>query len=48
MARSMPMPPQDFIANKPFVFAIKSKSTGLIYFTGRVAKLGNQPQREEL
>ena len=31
--------PIDFIANRPFLFAIRDKQSGLIIFLGRVAKL---------
>ena len=31
--------PIDFIADRPFLFAIRDKQSGLIIFLGRVAKL---------
>lgn len=33
---SMPMPPEDFIADHPFVFFIRDMQTGTILFFGRL------------
>jgi serine protease inhibitor len=36
---SMPMDPIVFMANKPFIFLIREKSTGVILFVGKIGKL---------
>ncbi|MDR3250219.1 MAG: serpin family protein, partial [Tannerella sp.] len=36
LSASVPSNPVDFIVNKPFLFAIREKSTGVILFIGRV------------
>jgi len=37
MMRSMPAPPEQFIADHPFIFFIRDKTTGMLLFQGRVA-----------
>lgn len=38
----------DFIAEHPFIFALQSNSTGLIYFAGRVLTLEDSTSHDEL
>lgn len=37
MMRSMPMPPEDFRADRPFLFFLRDALTGMVVFQGRVA-----------
>jgi len=37
MMRSMPMPPEEFRADRPFLFFLRDKLTGMLLFQGRVA-----------
>jgi len=37
MMRSMPLPPEEFHADHPFLFYLKDKLTGMLLFQGRVA-----------
>jgi len=37
MMRSMPAPPEQFIADHPFIFFIRDKTTGMLLFQGRVS-----------
>ena len=36
MMRSMPLPPEQFLADHPFLFQIRDKLTGMLLFQGRV------------
>ena len=36
MMRSMPMPPEEFRADRPFLFFLRDKLTGMLLFQGRV------------
>jgi len=40
MMRSMPAPPEQFIADHPFIFFIRDKTTGMLLFQGRVSNPG--------
>jgi len=44
MMRSMPAPPARFVADHPFLFFIRDKTTGMLLFQGRV----NQPKENVL
>lgn len=37
MMRSMPMPPEEFRADRPFLFFLRDKLTGMLLFQGRVS-----------
>merc|ERR1712106_263732 len=37
MMRSMPAPPEQFVADHPFIFFLRDKTTGMLLFQGRVA-----------
>eukprot|EP00091_Calanus_sinicus_P015572 TRINITY_DN3396_c0_g1_i1.p1 TRINITY_DN3396_c0_g1~~TRINITY_DN3396_c0_g1_i1.p1 ORF type:complete len:469 (-),score=154.10 TRINITY_DN3396_c0_g1_i1:132-1538(-) len=36
MMRSMPAPPEQFVADHPFIFYLRDKTTGMLLFQGRV------------
>jgi len=36
MMRSMPMPPEEFVADHPFLFYLRDRLTGMLLFQGRV------------
>eukprot|EP00092_Neocalanus_flemingeri_P069751 GFUD01085537.1.p1 GENE.GFUD01085537.1~~GFUD01085537.1.p1 ORF type:complete len:468 (+),score=155.40 GFUD01085537.1:327-1730(+) len=36
MMRSMPAPPEQFVADHPFIFYVRDKTTGMLLFQGRV------------
>merc|ERR1719495_976998 len=37
MMRSMPMPPEEFRADRPFLFFLRDKLTGMLLFQGRLS-----------